>query len=118
MCTRRMLGIEKGVVLEMRAADREAEWLKSMQRVGEFLTLWDRPGGPGLPEGTELEGLSIKFPSGDRTDTLIILKASGDVGRFVGFMGGLTLTQALLTWRAKALKDVVKWREDVPFGER
>ena len=102
----------------MRAVDREAEWLKAMQRVGEFLSLCDNAGGIKGPGDATLTGFTARLPTEEKPETLLVLKASGGEGRFVSFVGGLTLTQALLTWRAKVMGGKVRWREDVPYGER
>lgn len=102
----------------MRAIDREAQWLKSMQRLGEFIDSLDQQAGRGVPEGTELTAFNVRFPTEARPEALLVLKSSGEKGSYVAFVGGLTVTQALLAWRAKYEANKVRWREDVPWSER
>lgn len=102
----------------MRAVDREAAWLKGIQRLGEFVESLGADPGQGVPEGTRLVGFNVKLATAEQPEVLIILKASGESGAYVAFAGGLTLPQALLGWRARHLADGVKWREDVPWSQR
>lgn len=102
----------------MRNVKREAAWAKAMQNVGEFLDNLEDWEVPGQPEGTVLTGVSIRLPTADRPEVLIVLKASGEGGRFVGFVGGLDLTQAILVWRARWMAAGMKWRKDRPYGEQ
>lgn len=102
----------------MRAVDREAVWLKAMQRIGEFVESLGQLPVKGVPEDTELKGFNVRLPTEERPDALIVLKASGEGGAFVAFMGGLTLAQAILGWRAEHVAGKIRWRVDVPWGER
>lgn len=102
----------------MRNADREAVWNKTNRRIGEWVEVldWERE-LKGL-EGGVMDSVFIRLPSEDRPEALLVLKAHVGEQRYVSFAGALTVGQALLTWRAKAMGTGLKWREDVPWSER
>lgn len=102
----------------MRAVDREAAWQKSVQRLGEFMGSLEELVDQGTPPGTRMVGLTVRLSTEGRPETLIVLKASGEGGAWVAFVGALDLAQALHTWRAKVTARSIKWREDVPYVQR
>lgn len=102
----------------MRNEERERTWDKRMQRIGQWIqALSSGRGTNGLPGG-ELTGLTVRLPTADRPETLIVIRAAALGKRYVAFCGALELSDALLTWRAKDGAKGVKWREDVPWEER
>lgn len=102
----------------MRNADREEAWNAANRRVGEWVeTLGGGRQLPGL-EGGVLDSISVRVPTEDRPEAFVVLKAHVGTDKFVAFVGALTVHQAFLTWRAKVAAGGLKWREDVPYGER
>lgn len=99
----------------MRAAEREAAWLKQMQRVGEQMASLEERRTQGVPEGAHLVGFSARLATKERPEALLVLRATGDAGKFVAFIGALTLEQAILVWRAKVQIGGVRWRKDLPY---
>lgn len=99
----------------MRDQERERIWTRTTLRVGEFLrSLGEGVDRPGLPGGV-MTGFVVRMPTEKRPDCLIVVRATGKEGRVVAFVGGLDLTQAILTWRAKYLGPGLKYREDRPY---
>lgn len=102
----------------MRDANREAQWAKRQQRAGEWLdSLLEGRGAGGLKE-CQVTEVRFKLPHGDQVETLMIVKACNGQEKWIGFCGGLDPVTALLVWRAKDAKGGLKWREDVPYGQR
>lgn len=102
----------------MRDAEREARWLKRAQGIGEFLEATGEGRGAKGVEGGRVVRLTIRYPTGDNPEVLLVVKVQGKGGDFVGFVGGLDVGTAVLTWRAKDGGKGLKWREDRPWGER
>lgn len=99
----------------MRSAEREKRWNTTNRRVGEWLeTIGEDYSPPGI-EGAELVSVLVRSPTRDRPECLLVLKARVGEDRFVAFIGGLTVNQAILTWRAKGLGRGLKWRKDTPW---
>lgn len=102
----------------MRRVDVEAEYMKRNTRIGEFIAaLGYGPGVAGL-EGGEVQKVTIRVQTEDRPDSLIVVKVCAGGEDYVGFVGGLTVADALLAWRAKDAKAGLKWKEDVPWERR
>lgn len=99
----------------MRNKDREAEQEKQNGRVGEFIESlrWGQ-GCRGL-EGGIVTGLNIRMPTDANPEALVVVKVEAAGEAYVGFVGALTLHQALLTWRAKDGSGGLKWRVDEPW---
>lgn len=101
----------------MRSVDREREWAKRLARVGEWVeALEEGRGAEGL-EGAHMQELRIKLNTREEGDTLIIAKATDGVKDYVAFVGALTATEALLTWRKRSMTTGLRWREDQPWQE-
>lgn len=101
----------------MRSVDREQEWAKRLARVGEWVeAIEDGRGAEGL-EGAEVQEVRIKLNTREEGDTLIVVKATDGVRDFVAFVGALTASEALLTWRKRSMTTGLRWREDKPWGE-
>lgn len=102
----------------MRNADAEARENTRNRRVGEFIqAVTDGQGAAGLETG-RVSRITMRLPSRDDPEALVVVKASGEGGDFVAFIGGLDLVQALLTWAAKDQGKGLRWRVDIPWGQR
>lgn len=102
----------------MRDSQAEAQLGKANRRVGEFIkALTEGRGATGVDEGV-VTRITIRLPTRDEPEVLLVVKASGTQGDFVGFVGGLDVAQALLVWSAKDQTKGLKWRVDVPWAER
>ena len=100
----------------MRQVDAEAREEQRNRRVGEFVqALTQGRGATGVPGG-RVTRITMRLPTEASPETLLVVKAIGDDGDVVAFVGGLDVVQALLTWRARDRKDGLKWREDKPWG--
>lgn len=102
----------------MRKAEAEQRLDARNRRVGEHLDRIDQ-GGPvtGLDDGV-LTRMSIRLPTVDEPETFLVVKASSSTGDYVAFVGGLSIVQVMLMWRAKEQAAGLSWREDVPWAER
>lgn len=102
----------------MRDADREKAEARESVRIGEFVKAIDEGAWvSGLEEGV-LTGFSVRLPTEIEPSTLLVLKADAEGVGFVAFVGAYSLGDALLAWRARAAAGKMKWRENVPWGER
>lgn len=101
-----------------RNADAEARLNAVNRRVGEWLTAVSEGRGCEGVEGGAVTDIRIRLASRENPEVLLIVKAEAAGGRYIGFVGGLDAVQALLTWRAKDAGKGLKWRVDVPWGER
>ena len=102
----------------MRNEARERAWEKRVRRVGEWVeALSEGRGTTGL-EGATLAGISVRMPTESQPETLLVIKARIGEDKYVAFCGALELAGALLAWRAKDGGKGLRWRVDVPWGER
>lgn len=102
----------------MRDAEREQGAERRARKIGDWIGAIEG----GLPtaglEGGKLTGLQVRFPTEEEPSTLLIIKASSEAGKHIAFVGAYNLGDALLAWLARAKGDRVRWREDVPWGQR
>lgn len=102
----------------MRSKDAEHRLDTRNRRVGELLDAICNGLEPkGLANGS-VTRIKIKAPSRDDPEALVAVQATDGVGKHIAFVGGLDIIQALLTWRAKEAGGGLRWRPDVPWGER
>lgn len=102
----------------MRNTDLEERTNRANRKVGEFVDALNYGrGAQGLASGV-VTGFTVKMPREGAPETLVVVKAENEDGKFVAFTGALTLQQAILIWAAKDRGNGLKWREDVPWSER
>jgi hypothetical protein len=102
----------------VRDVEREAIWDKRVRAVGEFIeAIGGGRGTTGL-RGGSVTRITIRCPSREEPEALLVVKATGEDGDVVAFVGGLDVSTALLTWRAKDGSKGLKWRADKPWSER
>lgn len=112
------VGLNKPREVVVRDAKAEAGVDRRNSRIGAWLeAIMEGRGAEGLPEGT-VTGISIRMPTEADPATLLIVRATGGTGKHIAFVGAYSVNDALLAWAAKCRKAGMKWREDVPWGER
>jgi hypothetical protein len=100
----------------MRNVDLEQRWQKRVAAIGQFIeSIEEGHGARGIEEG-RVTRITIRFPSEEEPEALVVVKASSPNGDAVGFVGGMDVGAAILTWRAKDARGGLKWREDKPWG--
>lgn len=101
----------------MRDQELELAQAKVNERVGEWIwALGQGHGARSLPGGV-VSGFRLTLPTEADPMVLLIVKASGEKGQFIAFVGAPTATAALLAWRARERAGGMKWRVDKPWGE-
>lgn len=99
----------------MRDVEREAVWGKRVAAIGEFIeALGSGRGVTGVDGGT-LVRVTIRCPTKESPEALLVVKVSGTEGDKVGFVGALDVGTALLMWRARDGAAGLKWRPDRPW---
>lgn len=102
----------------MRDTKEEAVQERRAARLGEFIeVLGQGHGTEGLEDGT-LKDIRVRFATEEEPSTLLIVRATSREGDHIAFVGAYSAADALLAWRAKDAGPGLKWREDVPWGER
>ena len=104
--------------IAVRDAEREAREARKHRRVGEWLDRLEDAYEPQGLEGGAYTEVRIRLPVGDGGDTLLILKATGPAGKYIAFVGALDPLGAMLAWRSREGGPGMKWRVEVPWGER
>ena len=100
----------------MRDGELEQVWTKRVSAIGEFMeSIGKGRGVTGVPQG-RVTRVTLRYPTEDRPEALVVVKVSGKDGDVVGFVGGLDVGTALLTWRAKDGAQGLKWRVDRPWS--
>jgi hypothetical protein len=97
--------------------DYDKRWQEELRAVGMAVALLDRAAAPTNGEELELLEVRAKMDADGGTSVLIILKAQRGSEKLVGFVGGLSLTTALLATAKKLRADGIRWREDRPWGQ-
>ena len=99
----------------MRNAESEAVLGKRHARIGEFLdALGQGVGVRDLQEG-RLISVRIRLPTEEEPSTLLVIRATAQRGGCVAFVGGFSVGDVVLAWRARMAGSGMKWREDKPW---
>lgn len=101
----------------MRDAVDEERLAKANRRVGEWIMAVTQGAGARSIEGGEVTSWRVKMPTEVDPMVLLIVKASGVQGDYIGFIGAPNCSGALLAWKAREAADGMKWRVDRPWGE-
>ena len=102
----------------MRNAETEAATDRRNRRIGEFIEGLGQGVGLGGLEDGRVVSIRIRFPTEAEPTTLLVVRASAEVGPRIAFIGAFSAGDALLAWRARAGAAGMKWREDIPWSER
>lgn len=101
-----------------RQGDGGEAYVKTLRTLGAFLTGLDEGQGLTGLTGGKLTGMTIRMGTAQEPGVLVVVRACDPTRKVVGFVGALTLAQAVLMWRAKDAAAGLKWRDDVPWKER
>ncbi len=87
--------------------DRAYEMIgRRVQRLGDFFT-------EGAVASVELRGLSVRPPTEDNAEFLLVIRAYDDAGApVVGFHSGLSLGEALAGLYERLDNASLRWKED------
>lgn len=102
----------------MRKQELERAWEKRVQAIGEFVEALDNGRGCGGLEEGLITSVQAHLERPDEAGVLLVIKARTGQGKFISFVGGRTLAEAVLTWRQKDMARRMKWREDTPWSSR
>ncbi|MCK4627303.1 MAG: hypothetical protein KAV00_18465 [Phycisphaerae bacterium] len=102
----------------MRSAELEQAWTARMVRVAQAAEMPDQGAGCKALPGGVVTSIRIMCDGESRGDVLLVVKARMGGQAYVGFVGGLDVMTALLTWRKKELGAGLKFREEKPWGGR
>ena len=102
----------------MRNREREAAWLKRLQRIGEWIEWLEQGENVKGLQGGRISEVRCKLNTGDQGETLVVVKAQDASGEWVGFVGARNLAEAFLTWRQKEGGRGLRWREDRSWADR
>lgn len=102
----------------MRDIEAEDAAARRHRRIGEFMDSLARGQGKGRLEGGDLISFRIRFSTEDEPSTLLIVRCVAAEGPRIAFVGAYQVGDALLAWRARSVSKTMRWREDVPWGER
>ncbi len=101
-----------------RDTSAEARLATRNRRIGEWLEAVENGrGGQGIEDGV-VTRVTIRLPTREDPEALLVVKVTAPDGDHIGFVGGLGVNEALLTWRARDASRGLKWRADVPWKER
>ena len=102
----------------MRDAEEEQAHHKLLAKVGEWVMALGAGRGCEGAAGGVLTEFRVRMPREDEPMALLIVKVTGEDAKYIGFIGAPTAEAALLAWRARDGKGGLKWRVDLPWGER
>lgn len=100
----------------MARNELDEQWEKRIRSLGLAVMEVERHQADGAAGGPELTELRYQLEADNRTSVLLILKARGENGGLVGFVGGSTLSDVLLSSAKKLRAGAVRWREDRPWS--
>ena len=86
--------------------------------MASMLEMLDEGKGCKAIEGGMVTSVRMLLPAGDRTDVLLVVKASKGPESYIGFVGGLDVMTAMLTWLKKEQGAGLAFRADVPWEDR
>lgn len=99
----------------MSKHDYEVAWEKRLRALGVSAERVDQAAaGDGL-EGRTLYDIRFQLDADNGSGVLVIVKSRSASGKEVGFVGGSTFTEALLSVGKRLARESLKWREDKPW---
>lgn len=102
----------------MRDGEAEEVEARRARRVGEFLAIVGTGRAAAPLEGGRVTAWRVRMPTEEEPSVLLVVRAVAGEEGHIAFIGAFSVTDALLAWRARATGSGMKWREDVPWGER
>lgn len=101
-----------------RESAQDKVWEKRLRAVGlavQELEQWVVGEAGRTPV---LRSIRAQLDADGGTSVLLVLKGEGEGGKRIAFVGGLDLSTVLLSAVKRLRADVMRWREDIPYGER
>lgn len=98
--------------VEGNALASELEFQRQMVRGYSQLMRFERSMERYGADGTDIMGMTVRTPTYERPEYLVILKASREGERFVAFASADTFAEAIRTAAAQLENGTVKWKED------
>jgi hypothetical protein len=92
--------------------EAQRAWDKTVLDAGMGVFRWERLMGLGALEGTTIESVRIRTPRTEGGEFLIVVKASVEGKRAVGFHSSTSLPEALSGAANRVLNRTLRWRED------
>lgn len=100
----------------MGKSEADVAWEKLLRACGHAVVALSRDSGDGALGSVKLTEVRFKLDADDGTSVLGILKGVAAEGRVITFVGGPDLPSVVLAIGKKIRADVLRWREDRPFG--
>lgn len=99
----------------MARKDADERWEKHLRALGMAVGAIQNCTHLGNWPGPVVSELRIKLEQDSRTSVLVVVKAHGEEGELVGFVGALDLETVVLTLAGKLKAQSLRWREDRPW---
>lgn len=101
----------------MGQSEGDKNWERVLRATGVAIQRLMRHTEAGAAAGPSLTEVRFKLEADEGTSVLAVLKARGQKGDLVGFVGGTDLASTILSIAKKLQHDKVRWRVDRPWGE-
>jgi len=82
------------------------------RRVGENLLVFEARVAQLDEEGVGMVSFTVRMPTHDKPDVLVVLRGVTDAGSVVGFHGAATVWEALNGALERVYNRSMKWKED------
>ena len=102
----------------MHNGEADERWERQLRAMGLAVAGLQNCTHIGRGSGPTVIELKFKLEQDNRTSVLVIVKARGEEGGLVGFVGALDLETAMIAVEGKLRAGSMKWREDRPWSER
>jgi len=89
-----------------------AAYLRQMVRVAETLQDFERVSDGLWEEDVYISGISVRFPTDDRPEYLVVVRVDGAGGRLVGFHDAPTFLEALVGVVNRLKNRSMQFKED------
>jgi len=99
-----------------RKGSREGAFGDEMRAVGEALLELGLAHERYKREGNELVDIRLKAPSDEGGEWLVVIRASFEGTRYVGFHSSFRPEEAVRGAVNRVLNGQMKWREETPYG--
>lgn len=88
-----------------------------VQAAGLAVLALSRESAEGALWGVRLTEVRVKLDADAGTSVLVVAKGVKDSGKVIAFVGANTLEAGLIALKKKLQAGVLRWREDLPWGE-
>lgn len=102
----------------MGRSEADDRFEKLLRAVGYAVLTLEKYADQRRHPGLVLDGVRLILDADNRTNVLAVVTASRGDEALVGFVGGLDVSSVLISIRKALDGGTLKWRADVPWGER